>query len=496
MVVTAPQSGDVIAIVGGRDVGYDGFDRALDAHRPMGSLVKPFIYLTALESGRYNAATVVQDAPVDVKLADGPALAAGELHAPDLRRGAGGARARRIAEPRHRGRRPRHRAAEDRATLQRFGLPQPPAQVPAMLLGAVDVTPLETAQLFNGLANGGFRTPLRAVRAVISAQGKPLKAFPLEVTQVAAPETIYQLDRMLVLVMDHGTGRAARAMLPPQLLVAGKSGTSSDLRDSWFAGFSGSDLVVVWVGYDNDDPTGLTGSTGALPVWAHIMAQLNATSWTAPMPESLAEVHIEFPTGLRVVPGCAQDIVAVVVPGGAQLPARPGCGFPDTPPALPPRFASAARAAVAARRWCTDAPARAGRLPWRTAVRLRPAAAARPGRTPRAGAPGRAQPAPGTPAPRGSAPERRPRRRGSFTWEPPRARSSRRRTTRPSGATTARRPPRSSAPCASSPTIRWYGSSSGGCAWRKTMARRRTPWAARRWRSPPATPPRRAPPGA
>ncbi len=86
--VTSPQSGDVIAIVGGRDVGYDGFDRALDARRPMGSLVKPFIYLTALESGRYNAATVVQDAPVDVKLAERHALAAGEFHAPDLWPGA------------------------------------------------------------------------------------------------------------------------------------------------------------------------------------------------------------------------------------------------------------------------------------------------------------------------------------------------------------------------------------------------------------------------
>ena len=86
MVVTSPQSGDVIAIVGGRNVGYDGFDRALDARRSMGSLVKPFIYLTALESGRYNAATVVQDAPVDLKLAERHALEAGELHPRDLRR--------------------------------------------------------------------------------------------------------------------------------------------------------------------------------------------------------------------------------------------------------------------------------------------------------------------------------------------------------------------------------------------------------------------------
>jgi penicillin-binding protein 1B len=335
VVVTSPQSGDVTAIVGGRDVGYDGFDRALDAHRQMGSLVKPFIYLTALESGRYNAATVVQDAPVDLKLVNGqhwkPENFTRQIYGPVPV-------ARALAEslnlatvgvgldlglP---------KVAQ---TLQRFGLSQPPAQVPAMLLGAVAVTPLEAAQLFNGLANGGFRTPLRAVRTVLSADGKPLKAFALQVTPVAAPENIYQLNRMLELVMEHGTGRPARPLLPPNLLVAGKSGTSSDDRDSWFAGFSGSDLVVVWVGYDDNAPTGLTGSAGALPIWAHVMAGLNTSSWNAPMPESLAEVHIEYPTGLRAVPGCTQDLVAIAVPGNAVLPVRPGCGFPESAPTTP-----------------------------------------------------------------------------------------------------------------------------------------------------------------
>ncbi|HYL72352.1 MAG TPA: penicillin-binding transpeptidase domain-containing protein, partial [Candidatus Dormibacteraeota bacterium] len=168
---------------------------------------------------------------------------------------------------------------------------------PAMLLGAVAVTPLEAAQLFNGLANGGFHNPLRAVRAVIGTDGKALKAFPLEVSQVAKPETVYQLDRMLVEVMEHGTGRAARALLPPNLAVAGKSGTSSEYRDSWFAGFSGGHLAVVWVGFDDNQPTGFTGSAGALPVWAHI--------------------------------------VAVAVPAEAVLPAKSGCGFPqDASPSL------------------------------------------------------------------------------------------------------------------------------------------------------------------
>ena len=329
VVVTSPQSGDVIAIVGGRNVGYDGFDRALDAHRSMGSLVKPFIYLTALESGHYNAATVVQDAPLDVKLVNGkhwrPENFTHQTYGPVpvVRALAESLNLATVSVGLDVG------LPKVAQTLQRLGLPQPPAQVPAMLLGAVEATPLEAAQLFNGLANGGFRNPLRAVRALISTDGKALKAFPLEVTQVASPEVVYQLDRMLVQVMDRGTGRSARALLPASLVVAGKSGTSSDYRDSWFAGFSGSHLVVVWVGYDDNDPTGLTGSAGALPVWAHVMSGLGTNSWEAPMPDNLAEVHIEYPTGLRAAPGCADDIVAVAVPAEAVLPAKPGCSFPD-----------------------------------------------------------------------------------------------------------------------------------------------------------------------
>jgi len=85
----------------------------------------------------------------------------------------------------------------------------------------------------------------------------------------------------------------------------------------------------VWVGYDDNEPTGFTGSAGALPVWAHVMAGLGTSSWNAPMPESLAEVHIEYPTGLRAAPGCAPDIVTVAVPANAAVPPRPGCGLPE-----------------------------------------------------------------------------------------------------------------------------------------------------------------------
>ena len=325
VVITSPQSGDVTAIVGSRNVGFDGFNRALDARRQFGSLVKPFIYLTALETGRYNAATIVQDVPVSIRLANG------KLWEPEnfTRQSSGPVPlVRALAES-------LNLATVNLGmeiglpkisqTLQRFGLPRAPAEVPSMLLGAIDVTPLEAAQMYNGLANGGFRTPLRAVRAVISADGKAIRAFPLQVTPVATPENIYVLDRMMEQVMVRGTGKSARAVLPPNLVVAGKSGTSSDLRDNWFAGFSGSDLTVVWVGYDDNQPTGFTGSSGALPVWARVMADLGTTSWNVPLPDGLAETWIEFSTGVQVEAGCAQDATPIAVPVGIQLPTRPSC---------------------------------------------------------------------------------------------------------------------------------------------------------------------------
>jgi penicillin-binding protein 1B len=327
VVVTSSQSGDVIAIVGSRNVGYDGFNRALDARRPIGSLVKPFIYLTALESGRYNAATVVQDVPVSIKLVNGkfwqPENFTRQTNGPVplVRALAESLNLATVGVGMDIG------LPKISQTLQRFGLPRAPAEVPSMLLGSVDAAPIEVAQMYNGLANGGFRTPLRAVRAVISDDGKQIRAFPLQVTPVATPENIYQIDRMMEQVMVRGTGKPAKAVLPANLVVAGKSGTSSDLRDNWFAGFSGSHMAVVWVGYDDNLPTGFTGSSGALPVWARLMAGLGTTSWNVPMPEALAETWIDYPTGLQVDASCSSaDSTPIAVPVGTQIPMKPGCG--------------------------------------------------------------------------------------------------------------------------------------------------------------------------
>ncbi len=333
VVITSPQTGDVLAIVGGRDADYDGFNRALDARRSIGSTIKPFIYLTALETGNFNAATIIQDEPVSVRLADGRYWRPKDYTRHDL------------------GPVPLVRALADSlndatvnlglsvglsrvvGTLERFGMQRPPLQVPAMLLGASDLSPFEVAQLYNGLANGGFYTPLRAVQAVVSADGRPLKAFALRVTPVAPPADVYQVTTLMEQVVRHGTGEPAMDILPPGLVTAGKTGTSQNDRDSWFAGFSGSDLAVVWIGYDHNQPTGLTGEMGAVPVWAHIMAAIGTLPLSMPPPQGLTDVWIDFATGLQTTPDCdGSNAVQVAVPVGAQLAQMPGCALSGVSP--------------------------------------------------------------------------------------------------------------------------------------------------------------------
>lgn len=325
VVVTAPQNGEVIAMVGGRKASFDGFNRALDAKRSIGSLVKPVVYLAAVETGQFHAASIIDDAPVSVKLANGtlwePANISKQVYGPVPM-------VRALAQSLN--------LATVNLGLQvglprvtrefvALGLEKEPPQLPAVLLGAVDVSPLEVAQLYNAFANGGFSTPLRAVRSVVDAEGQPLRSFALEVTPVASPDAVYQVNRMMVEVIERGSGRAARNRIPRDVVVAGKSGTSSDYRDSWFAGFAGNQLAVVWMGHDDNSPTGLTGSSGSLAVWSRVMAATGVYSWSAPLPESLQETWMEFPTGLGAQPGCGEDVLQVAIPRGVQIPLRPGC---------------------------------------------------------------------------------------------------------------------------------------------------------------------------
>jgi len=324
VIVASSHNGEVNAIVGGRQVNYSGFNRALDAKRSIGSLAKPAMYLAAIESGRYNATTIVNDVPVVVKLsaktnwapqnydhsANGPvpvvrALSQSlNLAAVNVGLDVG---VDKVADE-----------------FTQLGLGQRPEPNPAIILGAVNATPLDVTQMYETLANDGFRTPLRAVRAVLDEHGQPLKAFTLEVSQAADPVAVYQLDRMMVVAVNRGTAAPARSKLG-SLVVAGKTGTTSDYRDNWFAGFSGSHVAVVWVGYDDNASTSFSASSAALPVWAQIMSGIETTSWNEPLPEGLVETTIDFATGAGVNEQCATDILRIAVPQGTQPVMKEGC---------------------------------------------------------------------------------------------------------------------------------------------------------------------------
>jgi penicillin-binding protein 1B len=299
----------VRALVGGRQPEMEGFNRALDARRQIGSLIKPAVYLAALESGRYTLASEIDDAPIMVELDNGdtwlPSNFDKQAHGlvPLVRALAESFNMATVRLGLDIGLEP----ISD--VLQRLGLEQKPQLYPSMLLGSLALTPIEVAQVYNTIANGGFRTPLRAVRSVIAEDGELVQRYPLEVTAASDPANIYELNQALVQVMERGTGRAVRALLPPDVIVAGKTGTSDDLRDSWFAGFTNDHLIVTWLGADNNEPIGLTGSTGAARIFARAFSGIEAVSYAPPQPAALETAWVDFETGMPSAPRCPNAVL-------------------------------------------------------------------------------------------------------------------------------------------------------------------------------------------
>src|SRR5690606_25251706 len=130
----------------------------------------------------------------------------------------------------------------------------------------LDLSPIEVTQLYQTLATSGFYMPLRSVREVLTADGVQLSRYPLNVRQTLDTKYVHIINRLLQMVVEFGTARQIHERLP-QLRSAGKTGTSNDLRDSWFAGFTGQHLAVVWLGRDDNKVANLAGASGALPVW-------------------------------------------------------------------------------------------------------------------------------------------------------------------------------------------------------------------------------------
>ncbi|MEJ2060136.1 MAG: penicillin-binding protein 1B [Gammaproteobacteria bacterium] len=304
-VVASVNNGEVLAVVGGRDVRYAGFNRALDIQRPIGSLVKPAVYLTALAQPKdYTLATLLDDSPLSVPQPDGkdwqPLNYSREYHGqvtlmqalvhsynvPTARLGLA------VGLP------------NIIDTLHRLGVTKTIPAYPAILLGSINLSPLQVAQMYQTIAASGYRTPLKAVRRVMDQQGQVLKRYPLTVEQAVNASTDYLIQATLHEVTQEGTAQALKSWLP-NLSVAGKTGTTNDLRDSWFAGFSGQHTAVVWVGRDDNQPTGLTGATGALRVWADLMSDISTQPLDPPKPDNVEWKLIDPTNGLLADESCA-----------------------------------------------------------------------------------------------------------------------------------------------------------------------------------------------
>ncbi|MEO7916743.1 MAG: penicillin-binding protein 1B [Dokdonella sp.] len=282
-VVTGARDGEVQALIGGRDPDQPGFNRALTALRPIGSLIKPFAYLVALaQPQRYSLASIINDDPINMKQPDGsrwtPKNSDGEVHGPvllidalvnswnlasiDL--------GLRVGVDRVRG------------MLESFDLKRTINPNPSLLLGAVDLSPFDVAQLYQYLAADGRALPLNSVRGVLDGQGRPLARYGVKQGNGSYVTAARLITYALQLVTRSGTAREVAAAGLDGLNAAGKTGTSDSQRDSWFAGYTGGQLAVVWLGRDDNKPTGLFGSTGALKVWIELFRRLPSQPLTVP----------------------------------------------------------------------------------------------------------------------------------------------------------------------------------------------------------------------
>lgn len=304
-VVTRRSSGEIVALAGGRDSDGHGFNRALDAMRPIGSLIKPIIYLTALSHpDRYSVAKPVSDTRIIVN--EGKQ----NQWEPDN------------YDNKEHGVIPLHSALansynlatvrigmdiglqEIANTLKTLGVERTFDLYPSFLLGASPLTPLEVSQAYLTISNDGYLTPLRSIRAVTNAEGKPLTRYSLDVKQVVDPAPIYLINTIMQEVVSGGTAHSAYNYLPKSFNLAGKTGTTNGLRDSWFAGYSGDYLSVVWVGRDDNNPTGLTGGTGALQVWGELMKHISNQGVTLNVPDNIEVKTVDKNSGLLMNEQC------------------------------------------------------------------------------------------------------------------------------------------------------------------------------------------------
>ena len=284
LVMVGQHNGEVLALIGGRNKDKNAFNRALDAKRPIGSLVKPAIYMTALDhASKYHVLTSLDDSRIVLKQANGkrwtPKNYDNTTHGkvPLIRSIAKSYNLSTVRLGMALG------LENVIQTLKNLGVTSSIPQLPSILLGALNLSPYEVTQMYQTIASGGLQIPLRSIRAVLDEEGKPLRRYDLAVREYVKPETAFLTQYLLTEVVQNGTAKRLTRELPSLMPLAGKTGTTNAYRDSWFAGFGDRLLAVVWVGRDDNQTAKLTGSGGAMQIWLDIMKKIK------PEPLSLIE---------------------------------------------------------------------------------------------------------------------------------------------------------------------------------------------------------------
>ena len=309
-------SGEVVAAIGSTKPNNYGFNRAINAVRPIGSLVKPFIYLSALQHyTKYNLSTLLDDSKLSVS------LPGSKLWEPNN------------FDKKFHGNVPLHVALSEsynvattrlgmdlgysvvQETFTKLGIKKKIPKYPSIFVGSFEMTPLEAIQAYQTIASEGFYSPLNSIRTVESSEDVLSLSYPYKVEQRFRPEPIYLLKFVLKQTFISGTARGFSSRVIEKWKTGGKTGTSDDQRDSWFVGYAGNYLMVVWLGFDDNRKSPLTGRTGALQVWKNFMSRLDPIAYEVRKPSRIRYEWVDAKDGLLSGERCKGSILIPFVEG-------------------------------------------------------------------------------------------------------------------------------------------------------------------------------------